>query len=68
MTAVPRMCNEKGCYGFRWIGQSFKFCDGCGEPYWDHTHNETWRDGRMFRRVISEEMAYSCYLRWEATA
>jgi len=24
------------CRGFRWIGQSFASCDGCGKPAWEH--------------------------------
>lgn len=26
------------CEAFAWIGQSFRHCDNCGEPYWEHTH------------------------------
>lgn len=28
------------CKGFQWIGQSLEHCDRCGQPYWEHTHNE----------------------------
>lgn len=24
------------CRGFKWIGQSFASCDGCGKPAWEH--------------------------------
>lgn len=30
------------CEGFKWIGQALNHCDGCGKPYWEHTH-ESWR-------------------------
>jgi hypothetical protein len=39
---VPAWIRPDGvCPAFRWIGQSFATCDGCGEPYWDHTHELT---------------------------
>lgn len=41
------------CFGFRWIGQHFQHCDNCGEPYWEHTHYETMRGDRWFRRSIT---------------
>jgi len=27
---------EPGCRGFKWIGQPFTSCDGCGRPVWEH--------------------------------
>lgn len=30
------------CKGFAWLGQSFKYCDDCGHPYWEHSHMQ-WR-------------------------
>lgn len=36
MSADPRPV----CEGFCWIGQSFRYCDRCGNPYWEHTHDE----------------------------
>lgn len=30
----------RGCKGFRWIGQSWDCCDGCGKPYWEHAYNQ----------------------------
>ena len=33
------------CRGFRWIGQSFAHCDGCGRPAWEHEGMQTLRDG-----------------------
>lgn len=29
---------EPVCAAFAWIGQSFKYCDDCGHPLWEHTH------------------------------
>lgn len=34
MPAEPRPA--PACRGFRWIGQSFATCDGCGKPAWEH--------------------------------
>jgi alkylated DNA repair dioxygenase AlkB len=28
------------CQGYRWIGQSLRYCDRCGHPYWEHDHEE----------------------------
>jgi hypothetical protein len=33
------------CYGFRWAGQSFTSCDGCGRPAWEHRGEMRLRDG-----------------------
>jgi hypothetical protein len=33
------------CGGFRWIGQSFAHCDGCGRPAWEHEGEMRLRDG-----------------------
>lgn len=24
------------CPGYQWVGQSLRYCDGCGQPYWEH--------------------------------
>ena len=34
----PTHVKKHVCEGFQWIGQSFKYCDGCGSPYWEHTY------------------------------
>lgn len=34
---------KQPCKGFRWIG-SFK-CDGCGLPFWEHTHDTLIKPG-----------------------
>jgi hypothetical protein len=46
------------CYGFMWVGQPFTSCDNCGQPYWEHTHEEVPHPaggpfGRRLRRIIS---------------
>jgi hypothetical protein len=33
------------CMGFRWIGQSFACCDGCGRPAWEHAGEMRLRAG-----------------------
>jgi hypothetical protein len=33
------------CRGFRWIGQSFATCDGCGKPAWEHDGMLRLREG-----------------------
>jgi hypothetical protein len=33
------------CRGFRWIGQSFASCDGCGRPAWEHEGELRLRQG-----------------------
>jgi len=37
---IPSVTTRKPCKGFRWIGQSWKHCESCGEPYWEHTYDE----------------------------
>lgn len=53
------------CAGFTWIGQSFKWCDNCGEPYWEHQYDMRMRDGRWFRKLISKSEAAAVKLRWD---
>ena len=64
------------CDGFKWIGQSFAHCDGCGHPYWEHTHDSRLRKGAgPFGSkndwefvLITPEQADACRSRWgEAT-
>jgi hypothetical protein len=59
------------CDGFRWLGQSFAHCDGCGKPYWEHTHDlQVRRDAGPFdpdalvRVPITPEQAEACRRRW----
>lgn len=64
---------EKTCEAFQWIGQSFKHCDRCGEPYWDHTHLETvQRDsgpfGPMATMALSDEDREAVKRKWDRPA
>ena len=61
----------KACEGFRWIGQSFASCDGCGQPYWEHTHDVQQRpDVGPFAHdaqilvPITPEQADACRRKW----
>lgn len=59
------------CPGFQWVGQSFQYCDGCGEPYWDHQYDcQIDRDSGPFgtrwkRKLISKESKARVKARWE---
>lgn len=59
------------CRGFQWVGQSFAHCDGCGQPYWEHTHDTRMRDGAgpfdedPFDYVlITDEQKAACKAKW----
>lgn len=55
------------CWSFKWIGQSLETCDGCGKPYWEHTHMETGGTS-LFRWVnvlISDTAAQQARDIWE---
>jgi hypothetical protein len=60
----PRVINGE-CAGFVWIGQSFKYCDECGKPYWDHRYDMEIRRGRWFRKLISAAEAARVKGRWD---
>ena len=50
------------CPAFQWIGQPLTTCDACGEPYWEHTHDDLGlavveKRFRRKRAVISRETA-----------
>ena len=40
--AAPRQAspgrNSGVCHVFQWIGQSFRSCDRCGRPAWEHLY------------------------------
>jgi len=62
---------SKACAGFQWIGQSFAHCDGCGRPYWEHTHDrQIQKDAGPFDLggwvlvPITPEQADACRRRW----
>lgn len=49
------------CDGYAWMGQSFKYCDDCGKPFWEHTHEKR-NGGRLV--PITPEMAEHVKSRW----
>lgn len=50
------------CDGFAWVGQSFKFCDNCGDPYWEHAF-ELRLGGPV---AISPDRAAAVKRKWDA--
>lgn len=42
---VPAPEPPKACEGFRWIGQSWASCDGCGRPAWEHEGMAVLKEG-----------------------
>lgn len=59
------------CPAFRWIGQSFTSCDGCGKPYWLHSHDARLPKGagpfgptRWRHVVITRERARAVERKW----
>jgi uncharacterized protein with PIN domain len=56
------------CESYKWMGQSFKYCDDCGNPFWEHSHYDTSREShpfRTFRRIISRTHAERVKARWD---
>lgn len=59
------------CKGFRWVGQTFASCENCGQPYWEHTHDEQMRkdagpfddDPWVYVPITGEQKA-ACKARW----
>jgi len=55
------------CDVFAWVGQSFKHCDECGQPFWEHTHEL--RGGPTYGEVllvqITPELAEQVREKWE---
>lgn len=45
---------EESCRGFRWIGQSFASCDGCGRPAWEHEGVMRLRDGASLSGIDAD--------------
>lgn len=66
-TAYERMATAP-CPAWTWIGQSFCFCDRCGKPYWEHSHEWQSVDGpfsaRSRRAVIATNVARIVRARW----
>jgi hypothetical protein len=49
---VPEVASD--CPGFKWIGQSFATCDGCGKPAWEHEGEMRLRKGAKLVSAGSE--------------
>jgi hypothetical protein len=58
-------------HGFRWVGQSFASCDGCGQPYWEHDYDERPGpgsgpfDARWVYVPITDEQKAAAKARWQ---
>lgn len=68
---VPAWTRLDGvCPAFQWIGQPFTSCDNCGQPYWNHTHEEhaadgsNWITARVRRTIITEDQRAACLAKW----
>jgi uncharacterized protein with PIN domain len=62
---------QRPCEGFRWIAQTFRSCDRCGLPFWEHSHQERIKPGASpfgpdaFGLVpITAEDAAACKRKW----
>lgn len=42
---IPAPRPPKACEGFRWIGQSWASCDGCGRPAREHEGTAVLKEG-----------------------
>jgi hypothetical protein len=62
---------EPPCKGFQWIGQSWKHCDGCGQPRWEHDFDEQLKkgsgpfDSEWEYVPISDERKAAMRAKWE---
>jgi hypothetical protein len=45
VTPIP---GPEHCPGFKWIGQPYTTCDGCGKPAWEHEGEMRLRDRDVF--------------------
>lgn len=48
------------CNAFEWIGKPLTSCDGCGRPYWEHSH-ESRSTGPI---LITPEHAEAVKAKW----
>jgi hypothetical protein len=71
---VASPSQPKTCKGFQWVGQSFKYCNECGLPFWEHEYDSKLKDGagpfddEPFEYVpITDEQRAACKARWENT-
>ena len=66
-TSDERNDSMTPCEGYAWVGQSFKYCDECGQPFWEHTHER--RNGPVYGEVrlvrITPDLAEQVRKKWE---
>lgn len=62
---------KAACRGFAWVGQSFKYCEDCGQPYWEHTHDKQvnrekgpFDEGPWLYVPITDEQKASVRAKW----
>lgn len=72
-TGALRDEEPKACKGFQWVGQSFASCDGCGQPFWEHTYDTRVKHGAgpfdddPFEYVlITDKQKAACRAKWGA--
>ena len=75
-TTYDLMITPRACQGFQWIGQSFEHCDRCGEPFWNHSHEDRLADpgrgggpfgARSRLVVISRDKAARVRAKWDSS-
>jgi len=56
------------CEAYKWMGQSFQFCDDCGQPIWAHSHWRTYRSEtkRSFNKYLSSARREELYRAFQA--
>jgi hypothetical protein len=74
LTPASEPVATPACQGFRWVGQSFASCDGCGQPYWEHECDTKLKPGagpfddEPFDYVpISDARRAAVRAKWEGT-
>lgn len=62
----PLTRSGEECFAYMWLGQSLKYCDNCGQPFWEHTHVEQWgKNNKPVRKIISAGQRERVKLKWE---
>jgi hypothetical protein len=68
---LPTRRNGEKCFAFEWIGQPLTSCDNCGQPYWEHTHEQVHSPGQPIshhlRRVIAANQREAVRAKWETS-
>lgn len=69
---MPKPRDSRGCecFAFRWIGQSLAYCDGCGHPFWVHTHMEVGGQRLFYSRryVIQADEREAVRRKWSVVS